>query len=46
MVIDIWQYEFDSPSECANKLSLNLNSIYNVLNRHSKTYKNYQFRYI
>lgn len=38
--------EFSCPSECANELSLNLNSIYNVLNGHSKTYKNYHFEYI
>ena len=39
-------YEFKSPSDCADTLNLNQNSIYNVLNKHSKSYKGYYFEYI
>ena len=39
-------YEFESPSDCADTLNLNQNSIYNVLNKHSKSYKGYYFDYI
>lgn len=39
-------FEFNSPSDCARELSVSLNSMYNILNGHGKTYKNYNFKYI
>lgn len=37
---------FSCPAKCADELQIHLNSIYNVLNNHGKSYAGYHFTYI